>query len=56
MYRDDGQCDLVVRRRYAEPGHTGCQIVLVQSDVDVIDAPTVAPKQQNGEPQLNLLT
>lgn len=29
MYRNDKQCDLNVHRFYAEPGHTGCQIVLV---------------------------
>lgn len=36
MYRNDKQCDLSgVHRVYAEPGHTGCQITLV--DMTLMD-------------------
>lgn len=49
MYRDDGQCDIVVRRRYATPGNTGCQIVIVQSDVDVIAQPDDSARSEQCE-------
>jgi Holliday junction resolvase RusA-like endonuclease len=45
MYRDDGQCDLVVRRRYVEPGQTGCQIVIVQSEIDVAPESAMPPQR-----------